>query len=498
MSDRAAISASNRPLVVGTILGPVLPRRILSRYYQCQRQADLRSAARTTIRLLESLIRLAQAHARLMYRKLVTVQDAVVAITCMECSMQNAALLGVTNALHTRFPDDPAEEYSRQAELVLRKLGLEDELQHIDDLEPGNSSERRENYVTLEQKQISSDSDVLDQRNASFEGNEASAAHFSCPNQGVSLRRQSGQTASRILAMSPGSTRATEPCDPLVALGRPANRLGVAENVLDGQHPQSPPMKRLCLRNRPESASNSMARESARPVDVDRCSPSGVEPTELEIITTTAENSSCARTDAETGGSSVGSDNTNKGLELFKLFKKPRETALPLSRASQSEGQRITSNGFGQRSSIFVTEELTDEDLGLDDVTSSAIFKWNVKEMGIGRRTLGLSSAEHRMTGDIGAVSNILFSCTDVLRIFVLQWWWCNGCSCCMIYASTKPWRSSSSPGATVMVRRVTMDDFMSESWRLNRQKSGSQRIGLLAGENWAWVPRGQSPRGSH
>ena len=107
-------------------------RRILSRYYHCQRQADLRNAARTTIRLLESLIRLAQAHARLMFREFVTVQDAIVAVTCVECSMQNSALLGSMNALHTRFPDDPQEEYSRQAKLVLKRLNLEDMIRSID------------------------------------------------------------------------------------------------------------------------------------------------------------------------------------------------------------------------------------------------------------------------------------------------------------------------------------------------------------------------------
>ncbi|EDO42446.1 predicted protein [Nematostella vectensis] len=100
--------------------------RVLRQYYQCQRQADTRNAARTTLRLLESLIRLAQAHARLMYREHVTVQDAVVAVTCVECSMQNTALLGCMNALHTRFPDDPEQEYKQQAKLILKRLGLTD------------------------------------------------------------------------------------------------------------------------------------------------------------------------------------------------------------------------------------------------------------------------------------------------------------------------------------------------------------------------------------
>ncbi|KAI2652204.1 DNA helicase MCM9-like protein [Labeo rohita] len=99
---------------------------ILSRYYQLQRQSDSRNAARTTIRMLESLSRLAEAHARLMFRETVTVEDAVVVVSVMECSMQGGALLGNVNALHTSFPDDPCEQYKTQCEIVLERLGLTD------------------------------------------------------------------------------------------------------------------------------------------------------------------------------------------------------------------------------------------------------------------------------------------------------------------------------------------------------------------------------------
>uniref|UniRef100_A0A8B9RG44 DNA helicase MCM9 n=1 Tax=Astyanax mexicanus TaxID=7994 RepID=A0A8B9RG44_ASTMX len=97
---------------------------ILARYYQLQRQNDSRSAARTTIRMLESLSRLAEAHARLMFREIVTVEDAVVAVSVMECSMQGGALLGNVNTLHTSFPDNPREQYRTQCQVVLEGLGL--------------------------------------------------------------------------------------------------------------------------------------------------------------------------------------------------------------------------------------------------------------------------------------------------------------------------------------------------------------------------------------
>ncbi|KPP68866.1 DNA helicase MCM9-like, partial [Scleropages formosus] len=97
---------------------------VLARYYQLQRRSESRNVARTTIRMLESLGRLAEAHARLMFRETVTVEDAVVVISVMECSMQGGALMGEVNALHTSFPDNPTEQYRTQCTIILEALGL--------------------------------------------------------------------------------------------------------------------------------------------------------------------------------------------------------------------------------------------------------------------------------------------------------------------------------------------------------------------------------------
>ncbi|KAM9339625.1 DNA helicase MCM9 [Symphorus nematophorus] len=97
---------------------------ILTRYYQLQRQSDSRNTARTTIRMLESLSRLAEAHARLMYRETVTIEDAVMAVSVMECSMQGCALLGNVNVLLTSFPADPGQQYQTQCQVLLEGLNL--------------------------------------------------------------------------------------------------------------------------------------------------------------------------------------------------------------------------------------------------------------------------------------------------------------------------------------------------------------------------------------
>ncbi|NXL84686.1 MCM9 helicase, partial [Alectura lathami] len=156
---------------------------ILVRYYQVQRQSDCRNAARTTIRLLESLIRLAEAHARLMFRDTVTLEDAVTVVSVMESSMQGGALLGAINALHTSFPEDPTAQYRAQCELILERLELTDllhkELQRLDRLQKENSCQlqpeetsfstatRCLNKGTVESKQMSQSEPLNQQKNNS-------------------------------------------------------------------------------------------------------------------------------------------------------------------------------------------------------------------------------------------------------------------------------------------------------------------------------------------
>ncbi|KAJ2310676.1 DNA helicase mcm9 [Coemansia sp. RSA 2705] len=98
--------------------------QVLTGYYQMQRQRDTLNAARTTIRLLESLIRLAQAHARLMFREKVLLADAVVAVVLMESTMLSASILGSIDTLHTTFPEDSDLFYAELEALVLSRLNL--------------------------------------------------------------------------------------------------------------------------------------------------------------------------------------------------------------------------------------------------------------------------------------------------------------------------------------------------------------------------------------
>lgn len=99
---------------------------ILSKYYTMERASVKRNAARTTVRLLEALVRLAQSHARLMFRETATALDAVFAIAAVEASADTHEVVGGMGALHAPFPENPREEFEKYARFILGKLGLED------------------------------------------------------------------------------------------------------------------------------------------------------------------------------------------------------------------------------------------------------------------------------------------------------------------------------------------------------------------------------------
>lgn len=55
------------------------------------------------------------AHAKLMCHTEVRLQDAIVAVSLVESSMQGSAILGKgVNILHSAFPQDADQEYSMQ------------------------------------------------------------------------------------------------------------------------------------------------------------------------------------------------------------------------------------------------------------------------------------------------------------------------------------------------------------------------------------------------
>ena len=99
---------------------------IMKAYYHKQRQSEGAECGRVSTRMLESLIRIAEAHARLMFRDVVCSQDAIIAVMLMESSMTNSPLTqGAAKTMHQGFPDDPDAEYAEQEAEILRFLGLE-------------------------------------------------------------------------------------------------------------------------------------------------------------------------------------------------------------------------------------------------------------------------------------------------------------------------------------------------------------------------------------
>ncbi|CDW59502.1 DNA replication licensing factor MCM9 [Trichuris trichiura] len=108
---------------------------VLSQYFLKQRAKNRREEGLTTVRMMDSLVRLSQAHARLMFREEVTVLDALVATSLVELTMQSRetivgdAFLETPDVVQSVFPENAEEDYAHFASSMLRALDLEGEVQ---------------------------------------------------------------------------------------------------------------------------------------------------------------------------------------------------------------------------------------------------------------------------------------------------------------------------------------------------------------------------------
>lgn len=99
---------------------------ILQSYYMIQRKSEYRDPSRTTVRMLDSLVRLSQAHCRLMYRTTILPMDAIVAVLLVDLSMQDCTLSDTTDALHSTIPKYSDYDYLCTAKKLLTQLNLLD------------------------------------------------------------------------------------------------------------------------------------------------------------------------------------------------------------------------------------------------------------------------------------------------------------------------------------------------------------------------------------
>lgn len=144
--------------------------RILASYYQLQRRQSSRNKSRTTVRLLDSLVRLSQGHARLLFHESVQIIDAVMAVILVEIGMgyQEDSILNLDMNVHSSFPDDSINSYVELLNNVLEKLNLHDILEQeinslhseIDSLNCGNEITTKSRYFqSMKNKEPTSNRD---------------------------------------------------------------------------------------------------------------------------------------------------------------------------------------------------------------------------------------------------------------------------------------------------------------------------------------------------
>ena len=102
---------------------------IIQSYFSYLRGRQTLAKDRKTIRMLESLIRLAEAHARLMFRKEIEIYDAICVVILMEHCINTGLYEQNYSCLMSR------EVYSQAKKETLEKLGLDRSFFEKDDFD---------------------------------------------------------------------------------------------------------------------------------------------------------------------------------------------------------------------------------------------------------------------------------------------------------------------------------------------------------------------------
>lgn len=247
--------------------------------------------------------------------------------------MQNSALLGSMNALHTRFPDEPQEEYLRQAKLILKRLSLEDMVGVINEMQSiengGKADNDDENNFQSRSVNLSKDKDKEPSSSSTDEENDRVAANDNEISNDFSV------------FASPEQLTGVFP----ISSSEFGTDVFVEEDALDTS--RSP----LC-----ETASQSKGRKDIVNPNEQTCLRN---PPTLRTVLRNKESSDSAKTDTS----------VDKSKNIMQLFSKRPVPGLSAA-VTQVDRKAPQSEGSG----TFVTEELDDEDLEMDwpsDILSS-------------------------------------------------------------------------------------------------------------------------------
>lgn len=96
--------------------------QLLRNYYKFCRSDSTRDPGRTTMRMFDSLIRLSQSHARLLFRSQVTVRDAATAIMLIESSLGFGKLIPPIDTVRKSIPLGPSNAEVKE---ILERLDME-------------------------------------------------------------------------------------------------------------------------------------------------------------------------------------------------------------------------------------------------------------------------------------------------------------------------------------------------------------------------------------